>query len=122
MIGEMNESIAGTTNIAQAENDEDAYSSKYGFNTVSVSIVAIKQSLVLLAHEFGHIAYQVPNLKAYLKLYSKYYRDHEYESNEKGHDPNDPSGQNARAYANRFYQQYLNFLKTKNKVEIPIGI
>jgi len=121
-IAEMKGSVAGTTNISQVADDEDAYSSRYGLNSVSVSIVANKQSLILLAHEFGHIAYQVPYLKMYVKFYLKKYKNHDDDSIEIGHDPNDPSGQNARAYVNRFYPDYLRFLKTKNNVKIPIGL
>ena len=122
-IAEMKGSVAGTTNISQAENDEDAYYSKYGLNTVSVTITAIKQSLILLAHEFGHISYQVPHLRAYVKFYFKCYKNRDDDSREIGHDPNDPSGQNAKAYVDRFYPQYLRFLKNKDKkVKIPIGI
>ncbi len=120
-MAEMKGNVAGTTNISQSENDEDAYYSRYGLNSVSVSIVANKQSLILLAHEFGHIAYQVPHLKKYVEFYLKCYKNHDIDSNEIGHDPHDPSGQNARAFVNRFYPQYFQFLKVK-KVKIPIGL
>jgi len=54
-------------------------------------------------------------------FYLKCYKNHDNDSNEIGHDPHDPSGQNARAFVNRFYPQYFQFLKVK-KVKIPVGL
>ncbi|MGC3943887.1 MAG: hypothetical protein QM762_05005 [Chryseolinea sp.] len=51
----------GTTNIAQCEGNEHVYHSEFGNNTVSVKIASVNKALLLLAHEFGHVIYQVPN-------------------------------------------------------------
>jgi hypothetical protein len=72
---EMKVSVSGTTNIAQAEEDGNAYHSEYGAHTVSVRIAIGKKSLGLLAHELGHVKYQVPYLVSYVKYYNMHYQD-----------------------------------------------
>ena len=112
-IEEMDKSVGATTNVQQSENDEDGYCSKYGPNTVAVKIVAAKHSLVLLAHEFGHIAYQVPNLRSYHKFYLKYYKQHLLDSEAIGHHPRDGSGNLAYQFEHKFRQQYYAYLNER---------
>ncbi len=120
---EMPGGVAGTTNIAQDNDDENTYTSEYGAHTVSIRIAAVKKSLVLLAHEFGHVKYQVPNLLSYVQFYSKYYLANTYKAKSFGHNDNDPSGESARVYVNRFREKYLNFLRIADaKVEPPIAL
>ena len=70
---DMPKGVAGTTNIGQEKNDENAYSSEYGTSTVSIKIAAVNKALFLLAHELGHVKYQVPNLASYIQFHSKFY-------------------------------------------------
>jgi hypothetical protein len=118
MIG----SVAGTTNIPLQESG-DAYRSRYGLNTISVQIVTGKNALILLAHEFGHVHHQVPNLRAYQSFYIKLYQNTVPESQEAGHHHTDASGQEASAFQKRFYTKYTAFLKIKtNKNENPLEL
>ena len=109
---EMSPGVAGTTNLAQDKNDPDLYESEYGPHTVSVRIVIGKKSLHLLAHELGHVRYQVPNLAAYVQFYAKFYLANTYTSKSLGHNDNDQSGQEARNFSNRFREDYLEFSRS----------
>ena len=106
--------LAGTTNVAQDTNDPEAYFSEYGIHTVSIRIRAEKKSLHLLAHEFGHAKYQVPNLAAYMEFYKQYYLANTFKAESVGHNDNDASGRQARAYSQIFKENYLTFLRTAN--------
>jgi hypothetical protein len=55
----------GITNINFVPEDPDMYKSEYGNGTVSVKVWIVSKALLVLAHEFGHIKYQVPNLANY---------------------------------------------------------
>lgn len=100
----MNGSIAGGTNVPM--EDGDAYSSSYGLHTVSVQIVLGNDALSLLAHEFGHVTYQVPNIATYRKFYSKQYQRLTNDSEAIGHHHTDPSGQKAFEFQRRFRIEY----------------
>jgi hypothetical protein len=116
----MNGSIAGGTNVPMGD-DGDVYSSSYGLHTVSVKIVLGNDALSLLAHEFGHIKYQVPNISTYRKFYVKHYQVITSDSGAIGHHHMDPSGQEAFEFQRRFRLQYD--LKSKNlKFDRPIAL
>lgn len=120
---EMPRGVAGTTNVAQDTADPDAYSSEYGLHTVSVRIRAEKKSLHLLAHELGHVRYQVPHLASYMSFYAQYYLENNFRAKSIGHNDNDASGRQARAYSQRFKLHYLTFLKTtKPKVQSHLAL
>ena len=112
---EMQNGISGTTNIAQHENDKDAYLSEYGAHTVSVKISTVKKALLLLAHEFGHISYQVPNLATYVAFYSEFYQEHVGITKQRGHFSNDLSGQKAHEYVNRFREHSHIYSKVQDR-------
>jgi len=118
---EMEHSAAGTTNLAHRENDKNVYESEYGLYSVSVKIASVNKSLSLLAHEFGHVKYQVPHLATYIEDYSTWYQNETFKSNYIGHNSKDPSGLKATEYENIFRDRYLNFLKTASiKMESPM--
>jgi hypothetical protein len=112
---EMTAGVVGTTNLGQDKNDPDAYESEFGMHAVSVRVVIGKTSLSLLAHELGHVRYQVPNLAVYLPFYSKFYLANNYTAKSIGHNDNDLSGQQARNFSNRFRTDYLEFLRSGEK-------
>ena len=101
---QINGSIAGGTNVPMGEGD--AYSSNYGLNTVSVQIVIGNDALSLLAHEFGHVIYQVPNIVTYREFYRVHYLLNIPDSEEIGHHNMDPSGQKAFEFQKKFRLQY----------------
>lgn len=98
--------LKGTTNVEQAKGDKHAYYSEYGFNTVSVKVAIGKRSLWALAHEFGHIAYLVPNLASYMEDYINYYKKKNIHPSAMGHQPDDPSGRIAQRYEASFAVSY----------------
>ncbi len=112
-----------TTNIDQMENDPHGYYSNYGPHSVSVKIVTTKHSLLILAHEFGHVRYQVPNLSSYVNFFLRHYQDQHMKANYLGHKPNDPSGQSAVAFEKIFREENLKFIEiTNDKPVNPILI
>lgn len=120
---EMPRGVAGTTNLAQDKDDPDAYLSEYGIHTVSIRIRAERKSLDLLAHEFGHVSYQVPNLALYMRFYAQYYLKNTFKGKSVGHNDNDASGRQARVYSHRFKVSYLTFLRTaKPKIQSHLAL
>lgn len=117
---------AGTianTNINQQTGDEHGYFSRYGPNTVAVEIIVVKQSLRVLAHEFGHISYQVPNLSSYIRFFKRNYTDVHMRANYLGHKPNDPSGQRAQLFEQLFRKHLIKFeMSDGNKVMNPLDL
>lgn len=111
---EMQKGIGATTNLEQEEADPDAYRSEYGINTVSVRISACRKSYLLLAHELGHVRYQVRNLAVYAGFHAENYQDYPFASLQKGHNPKDPSGRSAREYERKFRRQYARFRETNH--------
>jgi hypothetical protein len=114
---------AGTTNIAHKEGNRNIYQSEYGPHTVSVKIASVTKSLILLAHEFGHVKYQVENLETYLEYYSAHYKSETFSSTYIGHNSNDLSGQASLEYENHFRVLYINYLNSNNlKPENPFAL
>ena len=118
---EMQAGARATTNINQAEGDKHAYVSPYGNLTVSIEILTVAHSLLILAHEFGHVSYQVPNLNTYVAFFKRSYTDQHMKANYLGHKPNDPSGQTADLFENLFRSANAIFVKrTKEKPVSPV--
>ncbi len=112
---EMQHGASGTTNIAHEEKDKNTYTSEYGPLTVSVKIASVNKALTLLAHEFGHVTYQVPNLATYYVFYSEYYQNGTFLSSYIGHNSNDESGRQALAFETTFRERYTDFLKNASE-------
>jgi hypothetical protein len=109
---EMQISLTGTTDMSQTEEDKDACESEYGMHTVSVKIGVRSRALLQLAHEFGHIKYQIPHFASYVAYYQNHYGLCDETIQYIGHKRNDPSGKNAYAYEKRFWQQARLYYKT----------
>lgn len=110
--------LAGTlanTNLDQHEADEHAYVSQYGTYTVAVEILVVRNSLQILAHEFGHISYQVPNLSSYVAFFKRTYTNRQMKADYLGHKPNDPSAQRANAFEQLFKKNALVLLRSKGR-------
>ena len=112
----------GTTYMNQVENDQDRYLSEYGEFTVSVKVWIVKNALLVLAHELGHVKYQVPHLAHYFEYYKKNYFGIMNDANDIGHNTNDPSGKSANLYEKLFRREYTFFLKANEKIENPIAL
>jgi hypothetical protein len=113
----------GTTYMDQVEDDLDAHRSEYGDFTVSVKIWIVSNALKVLAHELGHVKYQVPHLASYFKFYKKHYGSGIGNRHFMGHGTNDPSGKSASKYENMFRKEYSSFLKMqKGKLPNPVWL
>lgn len=120
---EIQRGAAATTNVAHVPGDRDIYLSEYGAHSVSVRIASAKKSLFLLAHEFGHVSYQVKNLATYIAFYEHYYSAESFLSSYIGHDSRDLSGKLAVAFERRFRKRYSNFAaSTPSKPGNPLSI
>lgn len=108
-------SVVGASNVSQDEKDKHAYVSEYGKGTVSIVIAAVNNCLQLLAHELGHVKYQVLNVAQYAVFYAKNYPASISRGTIIGHNDHDASGKSAGAYTRRFRENYLTFLKQGNK-------
>ena len=106
--GQLIHGAVATTNFNQCPDNPNVYTSEFGRHTVCVQVCALKNILVSLAHEFGHVRYQVPNLKSYMEYYNKYYNNdsdkftpmHQYNV---GHNSDDPSHQSVKFVLSRFH-------------------
>ena len=113
----------GVTYVNQLRDDSDAYVSEYGTYTVSVKIWAVNKALFVLAHELGHVKYQVPHLASYINDYKKYYLSKYNNSPYWGHHPRDLSGKSAHQYVKRFRKEYFHFARTSSeKIQNPIDL
>ena len=110
----------GTTYMSQAKNNPDGCLSEYGDHTVSVKIWIVNNALLVLAHELGHVKYQVLHLAHYFEFYKKNYFGIMNDANHIGHNPSDPSGKSANNYEKLFRREYAYFLKANEKIENPI--
>jgi hypothetical protein len=119
---EIEHGAPGTTNLAHADFDKNIYSSEYGPHTVSIKIASVTKALIFLAHEFGHVKYQVPNLASYSEFYAANYQNTTFDSKYIGHNSNDRSGQSAIKFEILFRWNYKVFLKANNlKPENPVA-
>ena len=111
----------GLTYIDQSTDDKDAYQSEYGKFTVSVKVWIVQKALLVLAHELGHVKYQVPNLASYCEFYKNHYATSQ--QNSMGHDIDDPSGKWASEFGKSFQKKYADFLKSSiEKVQNPLAL
>jgi len=100
VIYSLGSGIDGKTNL---NSWKDNYYSEYGPNTVSVEIRLNQKIMYTLAHEFGHVLYQVPNLSSYMEYYKANYKEYERGY---GHKRGDPSGEMAELIEKQFAKQY----------------
>ncbi len=112
-----------TTNVNQSDSSNKIYHSEYGDYSVSVKIAHTneKRELLFLAHEFGHVRYQVPNISTYAKYYRQTYLNRYYDCPEKGHFTNDPSLKSVQAilkeYKKSLKQHVKNLKNTREDLE-----
>lgn len=121
-----NNRIDGTIasrSIGEMDDDEHSTVSEYGLHTVSIHVWVVKHSLVILAHEFGHVSYQVPNLASYFKFFRNGYPDRYIRDQYHGHKPGDPSGQKAIGFEKQFRREaYFFSQRNRSKRGDPVAI
>jgi RHS repeat-associated protein len=115
-----NDGNYGKSEVRSSADDDNKPSSQYdgfsnGRGTVTVTVNSRRygqeDAVVLTAHEFGHLLYNVPNLVAYQKFYKDYYGPNEPFGH--GHGPRDPSGKSVDAVLKRFLPLYKQYKKHK---------
>lgn len=113
--------IAGVTNLAQSSASSHCYRSVYGDRSVSVNICYGTQLRLLktLAHEFGHVRYQVPNLRSYIEYYKISYAKQSGEG--RGHNLDDPSHRSVQATMKEFRSSRKNYIR-KSKYAVAYGL
>jgi hypothetical protein len=85
-----------------------------------VKVWIVPRALLVLAHEFGHVKYQVPNLASYMSFYKKRYNN-VLKTNSIGHDVDDPSGKSAIQSGNRFQKNFASTVSL-GKVQSPFAV
>ena len=105
--------LLGTTNISQSNENPNIYRSSYGDTTVCVKVVyrKFKEALQILAHELGHVRYQVPNLASYIMFYRKNYSKNCLDGIDVGHLPTDPSHRSVKETMKNFYKRRIAYKK-----------
>lgn len=105
------------TSVGQSKHDENVCTSRYGTNTITITIGYGTNEIKALGHEFAHVMYMVPNLKEYME-FSK--RHQEFIN---GHSESDPGYFKLQAYEDRFmenYMQYMELKKGKDSFKPPV--
>jgi len=93
--------------LSYEEENDRIYTKEYGKNSVSIHISFHEAKvLTLLAPEFGHLKYIVPNISDYHEFYVEHYALNNG-SQLIGHSLNDASNKHARDFERRFkYSKY----------------
>lgn len=107
--------LRGSTNLATSEHSNDIYHSAYGDGSVSVKIANASEykQLMILAHEFGHVRYQVPNLSSYLTYFDHVYSNRSYPVPVKGHLKGDPSSQSVMITLKEYKKSLVSYIKQR---------
>ena len=92
VVDNLGPDLRGATNVDHSDDNPNVHSSEYGDYTVSVRLITTGpiRPIWILAHELGHVRYQVPHLAEYTAFYKKIYQDQHF-AGVQGHHPNDPS-------------------------------
>lgn len=113
---------AGAAFFTPSVNDPDRCSSRYGEGSVLVEVWIFNKALAVLAHEFGHLDYVVPNLRAYVQFYKQEY-GHAGAGVMLGHRVNDPSGNVASIFEGRFRKSYATYVsRDPTPVMAPLAL
>lgn len=103
----------GMSSLTQARNNPHSCNSEYGPGTVSVLISTVNKTLRVLAHEFGHLVYVVPNMESYTAFFRKRYKGKDLDI-PYGHDLRDQSGKNAMLFEKRFCLTHKRYLRQES--------
>ena len=107
----------GMVSLVPSATDTTACTSEYGQGSASVRIRTTNKALLILAHEFGHLSYIVPNLRPYMTYYKNIYRAAS-SIGELGHLHGDPSGINAYRFEKQYRLDHVNYLRQDYPKEI----
>ena len=107
----------GIVSLVPSAIDTTACNSEYGAGSASIRIRTTNKALLILAHEFDHLSYIVPNLRPYLAYYKNIYRATS-SIGDLGHLHGDPSGLNAYRFEKQYRLDHVNYRKQDYPKEI----
>ncbi len=117
--------VLATTNVAHSKKSSHVYHSEYGDHSASIKIAHLShyKMLKVLAHEFGHVLYQVPNLASYWEYFQKTYLKYD-NTIAKGHAKNDPSHLSVKKTLRKYLISFSNHRKSNGneKENIPTDL
>ncbi len=93
------------TSVGQSGSDENVCTSRYGTNTITITVGYGVNEVKALGHEFAHVMYMVPNLKQYMD-----FQNHSQEFIN-GHSDSDPGYYVIHQIENRFLENYMEYMK-----------
>lgn len=104
VVDHLGSNLEGTTNVAHSLNNPNIYTSEYSDYSVSIKIRQINtfRNLQTLAHELGHVRYQVPHLATYVVYYKQTYQGNKII----GHFTDDPSHQSVKTTLHAFLDSW----------------
>lgn len=100
------------TSVSQSPTNKNVCASINGTNTISITVGKGTNDKILLAHEFGHVLYMVPNLSDYYDFLNR--NKHKLNKFANGHSPYDPSYAFVESIENEFRNKYKDFVKNEN--------
>jgi hypothetical protein len=112
MIPRVDQVVYSVACMSLLPEDKDKPVSEFGLQTVSITIWISGQAMPALAHEFGHVYYQVPNLCSYARYYGEHYGVWAADANCKGHEVDDPSGRVAMQFERLFKRDNFGYMRS----------
>lgn len=103
----------GISSLAPAPDDANSCISEYGERSVSITISVLNIGLRVLAHEFGHVAHVIPNMKSYAEFFRLRYRNKSLDL-VFGHGFRDLSGKSAFLFERRFRRSHGQYLRRES--------
>lgn len=113
----------GYTSVMQDKKNEKVCVSYFGANTINVIVCKGCDEKFVLAHEFGHALYIVPNLKEYVS-FSKDPNSLSNADSHTGHSAYDPTNDMVKSVEDSFtlkYKDYLKRLERQNSKETNLA-
>jgi len=107
-------SLAGYTSIGYWKQNPNINASAYGLYSIAVTIGNTYDKLSTLAHELGHVLYQVKNLSTYVKFFNKEYSQDITTKFGIGHHADDPAHTYVKSIENNFRQKLLAYQQVKH--------
>ena len=108
VVDDLGPDLRGATNVHHSDDNPNVYSSEYGDYSVSIRLITTGpiRPIWILAHELGHVRYQVPHLAEYTAFFQKVYSQRDYKLFQIGHHVKDPSHQSVKETMKTFKKSW----------------
>ena len=107
----------GITILSKHPTKKQGCISPFGAHTVSIKVCAMNIALKILAHEFGHVKFVVPNFAEYLEYCMKRYGQDDSKYLVFGHQASDMGSKTVFEYEKRFKEAYKLYLRDESNTE-----